>query len=36
MMENNEEKHKKPRLFELWDEIANGSEEEKKEKEVEK
>ncbi len=27
----NEEKQQKPRLFELWDEIVNGSEENKKE-----
>jgi hypothetical protein len=27
----NEEKQQKPRLFELWDEIVNGSEEKKKE-----
>ena len=37
ILENNKEKQEKPRLFQLWDEIVNSSQEEdKKEKEVEK
>ncbi len=37
MITNNDEKPKQPRLFELWDQIINGTENKKeKEKEVKK